>query len=282
MFNAIRETDNRSIVLSFIVGLALSQVGFGLYPSPIWTILQFIIVVWLIMLRMGKLRPRDIGLRRDHLLEGTIFTVILFVIWQGIEVLTGLAAGSPIVFNPDFTGMANPRQRFPFQEFVISILIFAFIEEIFYRGYLIPQFTKKLHKRFPQQSAWFALIVGLIIIGIIFAATHIVVRLQNGITPAQLLGIGDVGLLSLFLRSLAWSFIYLRTGNLFVATGVHALSNSGPLLFDYTGNRLFGIIYVGLALAAFWPVLRGGWSRLRHGEISKPVNESTILSSETV
>jgi membrane protease YdiL (CAAX protease family) len=59
-------------------------------------------------------------------------------------------------------------------------------------------------------------------------------------------------LLAQFVMGLAFAGIYLRTGNLFLAMGVHTLTNNpGPLLEDpFNGPGLVGgIIMLGTLLA---------------------------------
>jgi len=89
----------------------------------------------------------------------------------------------------------------------------------------------------------------------IFALYHIPVQLSNGVSPLQL----PLALLPIWLIGLLLAVVYLRTGNLFLVVGLHALNDSPTILFSPTflSNDLLGLIIVfvfALLLLLFWPL----------------------------
>ncbi len=72
-----------------------------------------------------------------------------------------------------------------------------------------------------------ALLVGVATSQAIFAATHIPQRLHHGVAGAEL----ALHLVGLWCFGVALTAVWLRTRNLWIAVGVHALSNSPTFLF---------------------------------------------------
>ena len=95
----------------------------------------------------------------------------------------------------------------------------------FYRALLISQLTLLFMKKFTStQAILFAIICSCII----FALVHIPVRLVSGVSIEVVL---LHSMPELFFAGLAYMVIFLLTKNIFVAVGIHALSNASPNIF---------------------------------------------------
>lgn len=99
-------------------------------------------------------------------------------------------------------------------------LFVGMAEEMLYRGYLL----QRLQREFSHWAARKARIGAVVVSSLLFAAMHIPVRLFNQFSVGALL----VSLLWLFVLGIAFSVLYLRTGNV-VFTGLAHGSWNVPL-----------------------------------------------------
>ncbi len=137
----------------------------------------------------------------------------------------------------------------------------ALLEEIAYRGFLLPQTHRRLSAiRRPALRIFAAVLISQAV----FALIHIPNRMYTGLPLAsypmdlvRLLGLGAL-----------FAVIYLRTGNLLLAVGIHALLNRPTSLIDFPSSSTALLILTALLLVA-WP-----WVSRRHGR--KSTSESFI------
>jgi uncharacterized protein len=172
-----------------------------------------VIVIGIFFL-LGRLRPIDVGLERNKLLSAALFAFVLWGLGQLAVILFGLIIGEAVVLQP--------RGAFILYAFLGQVLGNALYEEIAFRGFLLPQLYLKL-----AGSHRLRLILALVFSQAFFALIHIpniflVRELALSALPADLL--------RLFVFGLVFAFIYLYTGNLFVAVIVHALANVPALI----------------------------------------------------
>lgn len=167
----------------------------------------------LVILIIGRARPADVGLRVTSMVPGIAFTVATWIV--AFVILT--AAG----------GQAATRVgAVTIGVFIGQILGNAIVEEIAYRGFLLPQlFAISRGNRIAR------LALALLGSQLVFAALHAPGLLLLGMEPATFVVEALTGLLpvGLFLAG-----IYLATGSLFAAVGVHALMNA-PFGLPATG-----------------------------------------------
>ena len=100
----------------------------------------------------------------------------------------------------------------------------ALFEEIAYRGFLFPQLYLRLA---GCGSARKRLGLALLISQGLFALSHIPNRIYLGMTPSEI----ALDLLMLLGWGTIYTLIYLRTDNLFIVVGIHALGNTPTTLF---------------------------------------------------
>lgn len=127
----------------------------------------------------------------------------------------------------------------------------ALAEEIIYRGFLLPQTWLKLRGGLPARPGW-RLVLAILISQSIFALSHIPNRIFNGMTPAEMLP----DMLMLLVFGAYYAFLYLRTGNLFIAVGVHALANA-PTSIVQSDLPAPLLMVLALIVALAWPKVRG-------------------------
>ncbi len=73
-------------------------------------------------------------------------------------------------------------------------------------------------------------------------------------------GLGDLPLLAAL--GVLFALVYLRTGNLFLAVGLHTLHNTPTMLFARVVGYEIPLVVLELLLLIFWPRLERVWERL--------------------
>lgn len=206
-----------------------------------------LVVVGGILLGVGKLGATDVGLCATKLPIGLAVTLALWVLTQLAELVIGLIHTGTVTLHHDWAGTRA--------SWVVGVLIGqlfgnAVFEEVAYRGFLWPQLYLKLGaRRVGSQRVRF--VAALVISQCFFALMHIPIRLHQGTVPGAL----PANLLATVFVGIFFCWIYLQTGNLFIAIGVHALINKPtPLLESALASQLVLFILVILMLL-LWPLL---------------------------
>lgn len=188
------------------------------------TLLQagfFSIFVLAILLLGGKLSLRDIGWKLEYLVPGLAATAALWIVMQLVEVIANVALNGQFQFSSSWSALAVAT--------AVGVLAgqcfgTAVSEETFFRGFLLPQ----LRLKFNRMNTAVALGLAIIASQLAFSLYHL---------PNLILGVsGDVGtgfsdiavqLVIDFAIGVVFAAVYLRTGNLFLVMGIHALQNAG-------------------------------------------------------
>ena len=98
-------------------------------------------------------------------------------------------------------------------------------EEVLFRGFLLPQCGLLAMRWVPKARPRALIAVALVLSQALFAVGHVFLNLH--------LPEGQWLLVAQFVFGLMFAFVYLHTGNLFLAMGLHALlNNPAPLIDD--------------------------------------------------
>ncbi len=210
--------------------------------------LMFCLLVGGVVFGRSDLRWRDVGFRRQQLQAGVGF--LGWVLLGSSAILMAMSALLPgvwLVFDwarlePYRLGLA----------LVSHLFVIAPYEEAFFRGFLFVQLYLAVHSYLPK---W-AMLISLFASQLLFALGHVpnVVWVGGGVDELSL------NTTRLLFNGLLYTFIYLLTGNLFAAIGVHALHNLPPLALENTSGTLWTltsslILLSGLLLAfVYWRV----------------------------
>jgi hypothetical protein len=193
---------------------------------------------------LGGLRASEIGLRWRDVRSGLVWTG---AVWLGVQLVlaTGaLAAGDGLALDPVWH-----RPGLTVGMFLSQLPGNAFAEEVLDRGFLLVQCVLLARRVFGSRVAWIA---GVLVSQSIFALGHIpqrwvIMDISGLALVANLVATLGAGLL--------FSLIYLRTGNLVLAAGLHALSNVAVPVF---ASPVEGVAIASLsmyALVIVWPYL---------------------------
>lgn len=197
-----------------------------------------------VMIVYGRLRPVDLGLIAGRLPYGVAVTLAVWGSAQAIHGLAGLLTTGQIAFDPRWGTSAAALVGL----LIAQLLGNALFEEIAYRGFLFPQLF--FHFSALQAHRWLRCMAAVTAAGAVFALSHIPNRIYLGMTAGEIVP----DLLMLVGWGLLYTLIYLRTDNLFLAVGIHALGNAPTTLFvtapvlDGAGASflIYGLAGIGL------------------------------------
>jgi membrane protease YdiL (CAAX protease family) len=182
-----------------------------------------LVIVPGILIGAGRLRPRELGLDLPRLWPAVKFT---FLIWLASQILPFAVMSlpwKPVEFNPLWGGAGS--WRFALSEWLGQLFGNCPFEEVLFRGFLLPQCLLLTKHWIPESRRWKHLAIALLLLRGYFALCHVFFNLHQ---PE-----GQWLLIAQFVFGLLFAAIYLSTGNLFVAIGIHALvNNPAPLLKD--------------------------------------------------
>lgn len=223
-----------------------------------WTLMgsafSLIVIVGGVIFGLGRLRPAEVGLIAARLPEAIIITALLWVVTQALVMAGAWASQGEIPINPRW---AERGVTVMVGALLAQLLGNALAEETIYRGFLLPQSWLKLPATMLARPGW-RLTVAVLISQSIFALSHIPNRIFNGMSLADM----APDMLMLFVFGAYYALLYLRTGNLFIAVGVHALANQ-PFSIVQSDLPSPLLMTLALLLALAWPWLHR-WRRPEH------------------
>jgi membrane protease YdiL (CAAX protease family) len=225
-----------------------------------------VLIIGILVIGIGRLRPRELGLDIAKLPAGVAWTFAAWLAAQLVTLLLCVVAGEPIGLNPAWSFGSWTQ---PAGEWIAQLFGNAALEEVLYRAFLFPQCVWLASTWFRDRSDRWRIAIALLISQGWFALGHIPFNFVGGGWSGQWL------LIFQFLMGLAFCGIYIRTGNLFLAIGFHALANNpGPLLTGGTMAEILPMAIVHLlilaliigrpkSLMAFFVVVTLGWLFVR-------------------
>lgn len=191
-----------------------------------------------LILLCGRLRFRDVGLRRGTLGPAVLFTLALWAAVNLLDLAYLYFAHTQLSFNATWTQHGLPRTL---GDFLGQIFGNALCEEIVFRGFLMVQIVLLLRRL----GAIPALVLGVVAAQAVFALGHVPLEMRLQHPLAELGWI----LPKLFVFGVGFAVIYLATDNLLMAVGAHALSNYGMLILAGPGSEDHSEwLYLALAL----------------------------------
>ena len=201
-----------------------------------------VLIIGILVIGIGRLRPRELGLDIAKLPAGVAWTFAAWLAAQLVTLLICVVAGEPIGLSPawSFGSWTQPAGKW-----IAQLFGNAALEEVLYRGFLFPQCVWLASSWFRDRSDRWWIAISLLISQGCFALGHIPFNFVGGGWSGQWL------LIFQFLLGLALCGIYIRTGNLFLAIGFHALANNpGPLLTGGTMAEILPMAIVHLLILA--------------------------------
>jgi membrane protease YdiL (CAAX protease family) len=234
-----------SIVLTSVINLVL-------FPSPFFDLIERatgglidatlqanflnILLFSLIVFVWGKLRPIDVGLDWMKIAQGLSLTALIWIMTQALVLLINWINGD-IHLDPVWSQRGATTV---IGGLIAQLLGNAFFEEMSYRGFYLSQFYLK----FKMQNEKWRSVWSVLAMLILFILSHIPNRIFAGYTLAEIPQ--DFALL--FIWGLFFTVIYLVSGNLFLAIGVHALLNKPTMVTEATFPAGMLVAFLALIL----------------------------------
>lgn len=264
MFN-VKEASWKVIIVFLVTSLVLiSVINLILFPGPFFdpitratgglmgatlqANLLNILLFCLIVFGWGKLRPMDVGLDWSKLKQGLALTALLWLAAQVIVLLINWINRDihldPIWSERGITAVLGGL--------IGQLLGNALFEETEYRGFYLSQFYLKLK---TQNEKW-RLAWSVLAMLTLFILSHIPNRIFAGYTLADI----PQDFVFLFINGLFFTIVYLVSGNLFLAVGIHALMNRPTMITEATFPAGILIGLLGLILIIVM------WIRKRQSE----------------
>lgn len=225
-------------------------------------------IVLLIVLGLGHLKPGDVGLRWSQVGVGVAVTAGAWLLMQLAGLASGLVTGT-LALAPTWGDVGVLAVL---GALLGQLLGNALTEEVTWRGFALPQAYGRLAKRawWHAHTGW-TLIGALILSQGLFALIHLPNRLVSGFSGWELV----LGLLVPCLLGVVFALVYLRTGNLFVAVGLHALVNAPTLLFAAGSVSAMVMLAVVALVLLIWPSLvMFGAQHASHSSQQQPVDRN--------
>lgn len=235
--------SNREPVLS-LTG-PLSDATGGFVSVTLLVYLPLMLVVGAMLYWPGGLRARDLSLCRRDLPTGVAVTVGAWVLMQVVGAAALAQSGAPVRINEGRFAVGVLAAVGPL---VGQLFGNALYEEVVFRAFLFTQFRHRVRRRVADAPRW-AFALALVASQAIFALIHAPNRIAQGVTVARL----PIALLLPFGMGLLLALLYYRTGNLFVAVGLHSFLNTPTML---VGSQSVGISVAAalvVVLAVAWP-----------------------------
>ena len=223
--------------------MQLYRASRGLIDLTLMTgLLSQVVIVWILLIGVGRLRPTELGLDISKLPAGVAWTFAAWLAAQLVTLLVCVVAGASISLNPEWSFGTWTQ---PAGQWIAQLFGNAAFEEVVDRGFLLPQCVWIASGWFRGRSDRSRIAIALLISQGWFALSHIPFNFAGGGWTGQWL------LIFQLLMGLAFCGIYIRTGNLFLAIGFHALANNpGPLLTGGTIAETLPLAIVHLIMLA--------------------------------
>ncbi len=207
-----------------------------------------LILIGVLLLGLCRVRPKELGLEPAKLPAALGLTALIWAVSQIVFVIILAFSNQSIELNPEWTATSWTRAA---GHWLGQLFGNTPLEEVVFRGFLLPQCLLLMLSWKPTARPWMQIAVALVLSQLVFALFHIFFNWRQ---PQ-----GQWLLLAQFVMGLAFAGIYLRTGNLFLAMGVHTLSNNpSPLIKEpFDGPGLGGGL---IMLATLLAVIFGPWA----------------------
>ncbi|GAA3350296.1 hypothetical protein GCM10020358_75640 [Amorphoplanes nipponensis] len=201
-----------------------------------------LLAVAFVAARYAGLRPRDLGWQRSRVGRGLAATAAIFVAMQVIQIVVTVAHGDQPQLATAWTGAGWATAVGVLAGYALGI---APAEETFFRGLLLPQLALKFSRMAPAVAVGAALVVSQSM----FALYHLPGDVLGGSSGAGMAWpdiVLDLG--RLFAIGMVFAALYLRTGNLFLVIGIHALQDAGTTIVAAPVDP--GLVVLSLAILA--------------------------------
>lgn len=221
-----------------------------LLVAPFFIGIQVVVIIMLI----GRYRPREIGLQASKLPAGLLWVVVVWVTLQATAVGVSVVSGDSASIDDAWTRRGAGAIC---GEILGQLFGNALDEEIVFRGFLFAQCIAVM-KRSAAALTRTRLLGAMLLCAVLFAVPHMPNRLMKEQYVGLLSVAGDQAMLVAMGCFFCW--LYFQTSNLFFLIGVHSLANYPTMLIAMPGGIDFAkgeSLVLAVILALLWSRLPG-------------------------
>ncbi len=196
---------------------------------------------------IGRFRPWHLGMGWKDFKTGLLATFFLWSMLQLVQVSYGMLSSTNLGYLNHWQNLGGIQML---SSFVFYAIGKAFFDELVYRGLLLPQLHLKC-KRYINLDDRITLSLAVILsqsIYLIIQLPLVSMFLSNSLSSA-------FTLTSLFFLSILNSLIYLRTRNLYIAIGLHALWYHPVFVAAPSIPHTFILVLLAIGFILIWPML---------------------------
>jgi len=236
-------------------------VGYPLLEASVYRILGLNALLILgpivgVLLWYEKLSLQDIGIVWRKLPFAMLAWVGIWLLVQGIEPVAGLLLQGNAEIDPAWSGGGLA---------IIGLLLghlvgTALYEEMAFRGFLLRQCFLSLH-RWTKNRQVLSTALAILVSQLAFTLFHVPWKLVTQGWSANTGG----KLCGVLLTGIVYSLLYLRTDNLFLVMGVHALGNAPTSLICPSIGTPNLLLLITVMIWILWP-----WVKKREEKASLP------------
>jgi hypothetical protein len=195
------------------------------------------------LLSTESLSVRDVGLDMTKFRTAIIGIALIWTIAQTLLVVPTLVATGQL---PVSSGILSEGVLVLAGILAKELFGNSLFEEVVYRGFL-PEQIRLYTERLAGFSTGPNLSLAIIVSQAVFGLVHIPIRLYQGATLSQT----ALSVSLLFVLGLLFALVYYRTGNLFLAIGVHTLHNVPIFVFGTPAQ--WPVWVASITLLLVWP-----------------------------
>jgi uncharacterized protein len=210
----------------------------------------FLLVVIIIVRLLGRVKLNTMGLNLYRLPVGIISFFGLYIILNILLLIINVAVHNPLIWHPYWMDSGTLGITWDVGNLLGQIFGNVLLEEVFYRGFLFIQFSKKFTK--SMNNPTWGIISGAIASNFLFSLLHIPSLIRQGVYGMDM----ALNLLILFSIGALLTSVYFITGNLYIAMGVHILNNISFALFNDIFPTNFLILFITIAVMVIWAVIK--------------------------
>ncbi|HEX6881815.1 MAG TPA: CPBP family intramembrane glutamic endopeptidase [Planctomycetota bacterium] len=216
----------------------------GLLPARFLMSLAAFAFLAVVIFWIARLKPADVGWHASALAPALGITLLCWALMQvGLCILAFALRDRPALTATD-SGLL--RLVLPM---ATDLLGNSWLEETFFRGYLLQQLFRRMVLRCSRRAAWWCAALGALLLFVLAHVPRFIGSpedLPAGVGLAVLWAACFGGLLTV---------VFLVTGNLFLCVGLHALHNARPMLLAAPWQRVEIMWWVvTLAVILVWSV----------------------------
>ncbi len=192
----------------------------------IMSLLIFFLIVWVMIKKVGKMTLPELGLKKHQLKAGIFFYIANYLLLNLVLLFLNLIVTGAPDFYPYWSEYGP---IYSIGALIAQIFGNVIVEEVYFRGYLLNQFTIKFYRKssMKQGAEFRSILKGVLLSSTMFAVLHIPIRVFSGVLGIDLL----LSILLLIGTGVLFSLIYVFSNNLFYAMAIHILSNISFTLF---------------------------------------------------